>query len=101
MDGGATMPADETASKGDETPGLVIGINAGRRRGLGVLYYLAALIFLGVIVAGAAFLATQPLTGKGTISQSQLATGQERPQEIHGFRELRPGEAPDTNTVQP
>ena len=96
------MATDEGARKAGEGSGLVVGVNAGRRRARrGLWRYVAALGFLALVVAGAAFIATQPLTGQGTISAKQMAADNERPHAIHGFRELKPGEDPDAAGVQP
>ena len=59
--------------------------------------YLAAMGVLALFVAVVVWLATSPMDGRGTISQTQLqdSYNQNHQTQIHGFRHLREGEASD------
>jgi hypothetical protein len=102
------MPTIEPASAASERGSTPAGRLAryadgrgGRGGGAGPAGLIVALLAVLGLAAVAAWVFSQPLDGKGTISASQLAAQEKRPATIHGIRKLRPGEGADRDEVAP
>jgi hypothetical protein len=89
------MADDKAASMADSGASIVrpIVTRRGNAGSLGPIPFLVAALVVAIGGLVVWRLATDPLNGRGTVSQSQLRDARtQRPTDLHGFRHLRQAE---------